>query len=76
METAVEEAIACPKCGFRNAPGVRMCAASACRTKLKTDLECLRSIDLSARSIKRIMIFWTVIAIIGLILSVVVMGMK
>ena len=68
--TAAEETVRCPKCGFKNDPISRMCGAAACRTELKTDLECLRSIDLSAKSIRLMMIWWWIVAIVGAVMLI------
>ena len=59
------ETLKCPKCGTENEPGVRECSNIPCHAYLKTDLECLRSIDVFLRSIKNIAVWWLVLSIIG-----------
>lgn len=64
-----EAATKCPKCGWENVPGVRKCAAPSCRYDLKSELECLRSIDRSLKGIRRIAIWFLVLSILSVLLG-------
>jgi len=56
-------ALKCPGCEAETEPEARNCAK--CGRYLKSELECLRSIDASVGIIKRIMIWWVFVAFIG-----------
>ena len=71
---AETETIKCPFCGHENEPAARVCASIPCHKYLKSDLECLRSIDVSLRTIKRIAILWVLLviaAILGFVVYVI-----
>jgi predicted amidophosphoribosyltransferase len=57
---AMAEALKCPGCGADTEPDARQCPK--CQRYLKSELECLRSIDASVGIIKRILIWWVVVA--------------
>ena len=57
----------CPSCGRENDQATKKCDSVDCRFYLKSDLECLRSIDLSLRTIKRIAILWLVLTVVGIV---------
>jgi hypothetical protein len=64
------ETVKCPACGRENDPANKECASIPCHAYLKSDLECLRSIDRSIRTIKRIAVWWLILSILGVIVSV------
>jgi hypothetical protein len=53
----------CPSCGQDNDIDAVACAGDVCKLYLKTELECLRAIDVSLRTVKHIAI-WLVLSII------------
>jgi hypothetical protein len=57
------ETLKCPNCGAETEPDLRKCGM--CQNDLKSELECLRSIDASVGIIKRILIWWLVVSFIG-----------
>jgi predicted amidophosphoribosyltransferase len=57
------ETLKCPSCGAETEPDAQMCGK--CRRYLKSELECLRSIDASVGIIKRILIWWVLVAFLG-----------
>jgi hypothetical protein len=59
------ETTKCPKCGMENKLTAEQCEALSCRAYLKTDLECLRSIDTSLVTIKRIALWWLLLSILA-----------
>jgi len=59
----------CPKCGMVNSPSDRKCEALSCSYDLKSDLECLRSIDLSLKGIKRIAIWFLILSILSVLIG-------
>jgi hypothetical protein len=65
----VEEKAKCPKCGQTSPISAKKCSAIACRHDLKSELECLRSIDVSLITIRRIAKWWLVLSILGVLLG-------
>jgi predicted amidophosphoribosyltransferase len=57
------ETLTCPSCGAETESDVRKCIK--CQYPLKSQLECLRSIDASVGIIKRILIWWLVVSFLG-----------
>jgi predicted amidophosphoribosyltransferase len=57
------ETLECPNCGAEIERDTRKCGA--CTIYLKTDLECLRTIDRSLRTLKTIAVWWFVLVTIG-----------
>ena len=57
------ETLKCPNCGAENQADARKCGA--CQYDLKSELECLRSIDVSLGVVKRILIWWLVVSFLG-----------
>ncbi len=59
-----------------NDPAATQCAkkAPSCNAYLKSDVECLRSIDVSLRKIRRIAVYFLVLSILGLILGLAIAG--
>jgi len=53
----------CPNCRAEIEPDARKCGK--CRYYLKSEVECLRSIDVSVGIIKRILIWWLVVSFFG-----------
>jgi len=67
---AKTETTKCPRCNFDNALDAKVCASPHdCRTYLKSDLECLRSNELSLRTIKRLLKWWMFLTIVGIVLG-------
>jgi hypothetical protein len=64
------ETVKCHVCGRDNELTNKECANIPCHAYLKSDLECLRSIDRSIRTIKRIAVWWLILSILGVIVSV------
>lgn len=63
------ETAKCPRCGQLNPVTAKACFANACRAPLKSELECLRTIDGSLRTIKGIAIWWLILSIAGVIVG-------
>jgi predicted nucleic acid-binding Zn ribbon protein len=59
----------CPNCGVEIEPDARKCGG--CQNYLKSELECLRSIDASVGIMKRILIWWLVVSFFGGVLYLV-----
>jgi predicted amidophosphoribosyltransferase len=57
------ETLECPSCGAKTEPDARKCGK--CQRYLKSELECLRSIDASVGIMKRILIWWLVVSFFG-----------
>ena len=57
------ETLKCPSCQAQTEPDARNCGS--CGYYLKSELECLRSIDASVGVIKRILIWWVVVAFLA-----------
>jgi len=57
------ETLECPSCGAQTEPDVRNCGK--CQRYLKSELECLRSIDAAVGIMKRILIWWLVVSFLG-----------
>jgi hypothetical protein len=57
------ETLKCPSCGAETEPDARKCGM--CQYYLKSELECLRSIDASVGIVKRILIWWLVVSFLG-----------
>jgi hypothetical protein len=57
------EALKCPTCGAKTEPDARNCGK--CQCYLKSELECLRSIERSVGIMKRILIWWLVVSFFG-----------
>ena len=62
---AMAETLKCPACGTENEVNAKEC--SKCPAFLKSDLECLRSIDRSLGTIKGIAIWWLILSILSVI---------
>jgi ribosomal protein S27AE len=60
---AMAETLKCPSCGAATEPDARTCGK--CQYHLKSELECLRSIDASVGIMKRILIWWLVVSFLG-----------
>jgi hypothetical protein len=74
LPTLMAETTKCPYCGFENEPIARTCAKedrgqSLCGRYLKSELECLRSMDVSLRTIKGVAITWLVLFILAFVVS-------
>lgn len=65
----IEEKTKCPKCGETSPTSANKCAAIACGYGLKSELECLRSIDVSLITIRRIAKWWLVLSILGVLIG-------
>jgi hypothetical protein len=57
------DTLKCPSCGAETEPGARKCGK--CQYYLKSELECLRSIDASVGIMKRILIWWLVVSFLA-----------
>jgi len=57
------ETLKCPNCAAETERDARKCAV--CQHYLKSELECLRSIDASVGIMKRILIWWLVASFLG-----------
>jgi hypothetical protein len=57
------ETLKCPSCGAETEPDARKCGR--CQYYLKTELECLRSIDRAVGIMSRILIWWLVVSFMG-----------
>ncbi|HLN01024.1 MAG TPA: hypothetical protein VK335_17170 [Bryobacteraceae bacterium] len=57
------EILKCPSCGADTEPDSRKCGK--CQRYLKSELECLRSIDASVGIMKRILIWWVFVSFLG-----------
>jgi hypothetical protein len=57
----------CPSCNYDNRLDAVTCANENCKLYLKSELECLRAIDDSLRTIKRIAIWWVILFILGFV---------
>jgi len=57
------EILKCPRCGVETEPTAQSCGK--CQYYLKSELECLRSIDASVGIMKRILIWWLVVSFLG-----------
>jgi len=57
------ETLKCPVCGAETEPAARRCGK--CQYYLKSELECLRSIDRAVGIVKRILIWWVFVAFFG-----------
>jgi hypothetical protein len=62
-----EALLRCPKCGRPNSPSDRKC--SFCSYALKSEIECVRSIDRSLKGIRRIAIWFLVISILSVVIG-------
>ena len=60
----------CPKCGRENDLTARICAVPSCSYLLKSEIECLRSIDKSVATVKRVLIFWLILTIMVIIFGI------
>ena len=60
------EAMKCPNCAAEIEPDARKCGK--CRYDLKSELECLRSIDISVGVIKRILIWFVFVTFFGAVI--------
>ena len=65
-----EEKTKCPKCGQASPISAKKCSGLSCRADLKSEIECLRSIDVSLITIRRIAIWFLVLSILGVLLGV------
>jgi hypothetical protein len=57
------ETLKCPSCGAEVELDARKCGK--CQRYLKSELECLRSIDASVGIMKRILIWWLVVSFLA-----------
>ncbi len=57
------ETLKCPSCGAETDLDARKCGK--CQLYLKSELECLRSIDVAVGIMKRILIWWLVVSFLG-----------
>ena len=57
------ETLKCPSCGAETEPDTRKCGR--CQYALKSELECLRSIDRAVGIMSRILIWWLVVSFMG-----------
>jgi len=57
------ETMKCPSCRAENEPDARKCGK--CQYYLKSELECLRSIDVAVGVIKRILIWWVFVSFLA-----------
>jgi hypothetical protein len=57
------DTLKCPSCGAETEPGAWKCGK--CQYYLKSELECLRSIDASVGIMKRILIWWLVVSFLA-----------
>jgi predicted amidophosphoribosyltransferase len=57
------ETLKCPNCRAETEADARKCGM--CHYHLKSELECLRSIDVSLGIVKRILIWWLVVSFLG-----------
>ena len=62
-EAAMAETSKCPNCAAEIALDARKCGK--CRYDLKSELECLRSIDVAVGVIKRILIWFVFVTFMG-----------
>jgi hypothetical protein len=67
-----EDTIKCPSCGFENEVGAEKCAKEYCGVRLSgiqfSELQYLKSINSSVKTIKTVVVFWFVLSVIGLVL--------
>ncbi len=71
----IEEAVTkCPKCGLENKPDSKRCAAPSCHYYLKSEIECLRSMDRSLKGIRRIAIWFLVLSCLSLLVGLLAAG--
>jgi hypothetical protein len=72
---AESETARCPKCGHENRLAARVCEAlggegrPSCSYPLKSEIECLRSIDRSLKGIRRIAIWFLVVSILSVLVG-------
>jgi predicted amidophosphoribosyltransferase len=69
MGLNMAETLECPSCGAATEPNARKCGK--CQRYLKSELECLRSIDASVGIMKRILIWWLVVSFLGAVIYIV-----
>jgi hypothetical protein len=67
MDESIEDiqTTSCPGCGQQNAVTAEKCFAISCHAVLKSELECLRSIDKSLITVRRIAIWFLILSIAG-----------
>ena len=63
------ETLKCPNCGAETELDARNCGK--CQRYLKSELECLRSIDASVGIMKRILIWWLVVSFMGAVVYII-----
>jgi ribosomal protein L40E len=63
----------CIACGYDN--DVRATECARCGARLRSEVECLRMIDASLRTIKRIAIWWLILSILSVLAGLVWFGM-
>ena len=66
------EKMACPICGSAISADQKKCGNAGCGIYLKNELECLRSMDVSLGSIRRIIIWFVIVAILAMVAGIVV----
>jgi hypothetical protein len=67
LPMTVEETAKCPRWGRENSLDEAVCQKPSCSYSLKSDIECLRSIERLTRSIKGIAVWFLVLSIISLV---------
>jgi hypothetical protein len=68
----VAETTKCPFCGWDNELETKECKNVPCHAYLKSELECLRTIDKSLRTIKSIAVWWVVLSVLGAVAYVLI----
>ena len=63
------ETLKCPNCRAEIQPDARKCGA--CKYDLKSELECLRSIEVAVGVIKRILIWWLCVSFLAGVLYII-----
>ena len=63
------ETTSCPGCGQQNVVTAKECFAISCRAVLKSELECLRSIDKSLITVRRIAVWFLILSLLGVLIG-------
>jgi uncharacterized membrane protein len=61
----VAETVKCPVCGSEGESTAKNC--TKCNVYIRSELECLRGIDASIKTIKGIAIWWLILSILSVI---------
>lgn len=56
----------CPNCGRENDLNEKLCVWPTCQFPLKTSLECLRTIDISLTTIRRIGLWFVTLSVLAI----------